>query len=275
MEQRRRRSAGTTPAEDEQTSGPADDHALLDLQKAVGNHAVLRLVAAASAPPSVPVQREEGDYSWISSGLNALTGSGNAVQAAAEAALPNEVNVKCIRHYRAGSGSDLHLSAADVQTMAVYANVFNFAGVQAGQRQVTTELARRRQAATAADPERAQAGFVPRVDLSGLDAPIADATGLCGTGGLGTATMHVDGTLRYTEAGWEIEGTFWLYDLWDFDLDRWRGLMLTAQTTAGRLFLPGRPFKVYTEAVPFRTTTWSGNAIVYGNGQANAATSQR
>lgn len=276
MQQRGRRRLAAAPAEDEQhVARPGDDHALLGLQQSVGNRVVSRLVSGASAPPAPPVQRKEGDWSWLSSAVNAVTGAGNLVQLAAEQALDNPVNVKCIRHYRAGTGADLRFTAPEVQQMAVYANVFNFAGVQAAQRQVMAELTRRQNAARARDPERAQAGFAPQVDTTGLEAQFNDATGLCGTGGLGTATMHATGTIHYTSQGWEIDGTFTLYDYWDFDLDQWRGAMLTAQTAAGRAFLPGRPFHVYTDPVPFRTSTWSGNAIVYGNGSANAATSQR
>jgi hypothetical protein len=273
--QQRHRLAARSPSTEDEPAVRGDEHPMLELQQQVGNQVVSRLVAAATGPPPPPVQRKEGDWSWLSSTVNFFTGAGDAVQLGAELALDNEVNKKCIRHYRAGTGADLRFTAAEVQTMAVVANVFNFAGVKAAQDTVMKELTKRRQEAEKADPERAQAGFAPRVDTTGLEAPIIDATGHCGTGGLGTATMHVDGKIVYTEQGWSVEGSFWLYDEWDFDLDKWRGAMLTAQTAAGRLFLPGKPFKVYTDAVSFNSSTWSGNVINYGNGRANAATSQR
>jgi hypothetical protein len=170
--------------------------------------------------------------------------------------IPNPVHYRLTMHYGHGRGAPLRLTPVDVGAMNVQLSVLGWPEVSAAIADADRELRARYR-----DPEREQAGFPPviPVDAEAVRRRVTATGHAVANGSLANCTAHVEGEAYADHAGGHFQGTVYLTDFWDFDPKLWatiqgssgRTFMGEAQTIAGWALLPGQPFDVETDPVPF------------------------
>jgi hypothetical protein len=222
------------------------------MQRAAGNHATATLVQRKVETPGGFFGEKNILGDWRNKMLLDM----------AAGAIDNPVHRKCVYHYGRMKGAPLKLDRDDLRAMNLQLDVFIWPATKAAITEAQKELRDRHR-----DPEREQAGFPPVIPAGEeVSRPVIAQGTAIANGSLGGCTAHIDGKVIVTGSTIRFEGMVHFTDRWDFD-PAWlsgshphRTVMGELETIVGWGLLPGEPFLVDTETVPFKQEPGTGRS---------------